>query len=490
MMNSSHDEASASNTSESTRPHILVLMTDQHSPRIAGCYGDPFVRTPTLDRLAEQGAVFDGCYCDNPLCVPSRMSMLTGRHGHQIGVWSNHDSLDSTMPTVAHGMAIAGYKTVLAGRMHFIGEDQYHGFEQREVGDVTHSYPHMNRAEHRFRGFYSTEESIQNPGEGNSFDLVYDTTVAMSACRAIRDHEVSGDPRPLFLVASFYSPHDPYVMPAAQLAPYLETSDSPIDAEPESPHAFTAHKRRAAAFDQVTSDARRRARAAYRAKTEFVDRLMGEVVTYWNECGMGGDDDVKVYLSDHGEMLGEHGLWAKGSFYDASARVPLILAAPRRVQAGQRISHPVSLIDLIPTLLDAAGAPPLPLADGVSFWPALTTGAGHWPEAVFSEQAAVGAGGPCRMVRRGKWKYNHYAQCAPELFDLEADPHEMNNLADVPAYASVRESLHELVFRDGWDATDVRRRVEARGPDEAYLRQFARAREPRDPWQWGLPAPL
>ena len=190
-----------------SKPNILFFLTDQHSPRVAGCYGDKYVRTPTLDRLAREGVTFDACYCDNPLCVPSRMSLLTARHGHELGIWGNEDSLDSTVPTLAHGFGIAGYRTVLVGRMHFVGGDQHHGFHERAVGDVTSQYTAMNRSEHRFRGFYGCRESLENAGAGNSFDLAYDTTVAMEARRVVRDHEVSGDPRPLFLMVSFYSTH-------------------------------------------------------------------------------------------------------------------------------------------------------------------------------------------------------------------------------------------------------------------------------------------
>lgn len=472
-----------------SKPNILFFLTDQHSPRVAGCYGDKYVRTPTLDRLAREGVTFDACYCDNPLCVPSRMSLLTARHGHELGIWGNEDSLDSTVPTLAHGFGIAGYRTVLVGRMHFVGGDQHHGFHERAVGDVTSQYTAMNRSEHRFRGFYGCRESLENAGAGNSFDLAYDTTVAMEARRVVRDHEVSGDPRPLFLMVSFYSPHDPYVMPAKDLAPYLDVDDEPVDAAPEAPHPFTKAQIEGGDYASVTADQRRRARAAYRAKTAFADGLMEQVITDWQDSPL-SEDTITVYTSDHGDMQGEHGIWAKGSFYDASARVPLIIHAPERLPAGIRLSDPLGLVDLGATLLEAADAPPLPNASGRSFWSACRGQSNDWPGRVFSEQAALNRGGPCRMIRQGPWKYCWYAEHEPELYNLEDDPGEMSNRAEDPDCAEICTELKTRLFADGWDPEQIRNAVQARQPDRAYLYKFARALEPADPYQWGLPAQL
>lgn len=470
------------------KPNILFLLSDQHSPRILGCYGDPHVRTPNLDRLAGEGVAFDACYCDNPVCLPSRMAMLTARHGHELEIWGNFDSLDSNVPTMAHGLGIAGYRTVLVGRMHFVGPDQWHGFQERVVGDVTSSFVGMNRSEHRFRGFWGGD-TLKNPGEGRSFDLAYDTTVAMEACRIIRDHEVSGDKRPLFLVASFYSPHDPYVMPRPLLEPYLDCDDDAINPDAANVGGFNAAMRRAHHFDQVTPDKRRLARAAYRAKTQFLDGLVGDVLASWQDSSLGAGS-LCVYGSDHGEMLGDHGLWMKCSFYDSSVRVPLIFHYPSQLTGGRRIAEPVSLIDLGPTLLDLAGAPPLPGASGRSFWPALRGEDGPWPEVVLSEQAQLGLGGPCRMVRSGPWKYTYYEAHPPQLFNLADDPNELNDRASDPALGELCAKLREQAFADGWNPARVRSVFESRIPNRAYLSQYARAVEPIDPWQWGRPAQL
>jgi choline-sulfatase len=308
----------------------------------------------------------------------------------------------------------------------------------------------------------------------------------MEACRVIRDHEVAGDPRPLFLVVSFYSPHDPYVMPADRLAPYLDCDDEPVDPTPEALPSYAQERLQAFGWDAAT---RRRARAAYRAKTQFLDEQLESVTAAWRESPLAADA-VTVYTSDHGDLQGEHGLWAKGCYYDGAARVPLVLRAPGRVAAGTVVDRPVGLVDLAPTLLELAGAPPLPEASGRSFWSALRSGGGAWPDCVYSEQASAAADEASRMVRRGPWKYIHYTGHEAELYNLEEDPGECVNLAGEPRHAETRRRLHELLVADGWDPEAIRRHLRQRAAEYQYLYRYARALEPRDPLQWGLPAQL
>jgi len=343
------------------RPHILMFMSDQHSARFMGCAEDGCIQTPCMDRLAAEGARFANCYCNFPLCVPSRMSFLTSRHCHRLNIWSNSDSLDSNAPTLAHGLGLAGYRTVLVGRMHFIGEDQRHGFQERLLGDVSSPYLGRNRAEYRHRGYWGFE-GVASPGCGTSHDLYFDQAVAMEANRIIRDHEEGDDPRPLCLVVSFYSPHDPYRIVARYFNMYKDRSDLPIAYNQEHNHPAAGAIRER--FESFSEDTIRTARAAYRGKVHFIDDLMSQVSECFDESRL-AEHAVRVYFSDHGDMMGEHGLWAKGgTFYDGAAKVPLIISAPHdRLPRGEVMSRPVSLLDLTPTLLELAGADPLPGAD-------------------------------------------------------------------------------------------------------------------------------
>ncbi len=471
---------------ESTRPHLLLLMSDQHNPAISGYAGDPRVVTPTLDALASAGTTFATCYSNHPLCVPSRMSLLTSRHSHQLGIWGNSDALSSNVPTLAHSLGIAGYRTVLAGRMHFIGGDQYHGFQERLVGDVSSGNLGVNRAEYRSRGFFGIAEALFNAGPGLAHDLNYDTAVAMDACRLIRDHDESGDPRPLCLMVSLYSPHDPYRVHERYYRPYAENADLPADCPPASLHPLNRQIIEGNHFDEATEAQVKAARAAYRGKVTFMDELFGAVVETWRESRL-GEDAAIAYFSDHGEMLGEHGLWGKSTFYEASALVPLILHAPGRIPAGRRIQEPVSLLDLVPTLLDLVDAEALPDQRGQSLLPPLA-GEGAWPEVIYSELTC--GGNPSRMVRRGPWKLNTYDGHAPELFNLLDDPGELHDRAADPASSAILRELLDLVTADGWSPAAIRSTMAERRGDYEFLARWTQAVNPRDWVQWGIPAPL
>ncbi|MFW5798424.1 MAG: sulfatase-like hydrolase/transferase [Planctomycetota bacterium] len=470
------------------RPNILILMADQHSPRILGYYGDR-VQTPHLDRLAAEGVTFDNAYCNSPLCVPSRMSFLTGQHCHQIGVWENGDALSSDIPTFLHSLGIAGYRTVLAGRMHFIGGDQMHGFLERAEGDITSGHLGQNRTEYRDQGHFGCRESLDHAGCDHTMDLEYDNAVTAAACRTIYNHRVEGDPRPLCLVVGYYSPHDPYAAPPEYYNRYAEGAELPPDWRGESVHRFTMSKIKQGQFDRVPEEKVLAARAAYRGKVNFLDDLVGRVLEAWRRTSM-DDDAVTVYLSDHGDMLGEHGLWAKTSFYDPSAGIPMIWHGPCRLQQGKREGQVVSQLDVAPTLLEVAGAEPLPDARGQSFLPALTERSAPLPGLALSELARTGNGGPCRMVRHGKWKYNAYREWSPELYDMETDPGEMHNLADDPSTEKVRRELDDLVRADGWHPDVVAHTLHERKAGQAMITRWTQATSPTDPHMWGRPAPL
>ena len=469
-----------------SKPHIVMIHSDQHNPLFLGCGDDPHQATPALDRLASEGALFENACCGSPLCVPSRMSMLTGRHCHEIDVWGNDDSLSSDIPTIAHSLGIAGYRTVLCGRMHFIGGDQNHGFQERVGFDVCSGFPGVNRSEDRFRGYYGVEESVHTAGPGRTVDQEYDTAITSLACRVIRDHEVSGDPRPLFLLVGYYAPHEPFRAYDRFYAMYRGTGDEPVDPQGEALGGFD-RRLREGQFASVTPEEIRLAREAYRAKVHFVDEQAGIVMQCLEESPL-NENAVTIYSSDHGEMAGVHGLWAKSTMYEGALRVPLIVRAPGAVASGRRIAQPVGHVDLAATLIDIAGGPPLPGMRGVSLWPTLTGEEGELPEAVFAELGVPERGGPVRTVRRGSWKLILYREHPAQLFNLEDDPGELTDRAGDPACAEIESDLERLAHADGWSIDDVTRRLDERKPGIDYIKQWSRVAAPRDPIMWGLPA--
>lgn len=464
------------------QPHLLILISDQHNASIMGAAGDR-VQTPWLDDLSERGTRFETCYCNHPLCVPSRSSFLTSRYTHELEVWGNGSSLSSNIPTFAHGLGAAGYHTVLVGRMHFVGGDQHHGFAERRLGDVSSGHIATNRAEYRWRGFFGIRESVENAGPGVAHDLAFDQAVAMEACRVIRDHEESGNPRPLCLVASFYSPHDPYRVYEEYYEPYAAELDEPTVPRHELHPAIGRYHE---LFASATPEQIGRARAAYRGKTTFLDYQLGMIMRTWRASRL-ADNDVTVYFSDHGDMLGEHGTWAKSVFYEGATRVPLIMAGAG-IEAAT-CTEPVSLIDLGPTLLDLGGAEPLPRARGRSLRPLLAGETRESPAPPILAELLAG-GVPSRMVRHGEWKLNLYDGLEPELFHLTEDPHEQQNLADDPAHAETLAELQALATADGWNPEQIRETAAVQAEHNRYIGNWVKRVKPEDTLTWGMPAPL
>ncbi len=417
------------------QPHIVLIVSDQHRADWLGCAGNRIVRTPNLDALAAGGVRFTDAYCNAPLCVPSRMSMLAGRQPHRTGVLSNGDSLPSGIPTCAHALALAGYETVLCGRMHFVGADQRHGYARRLVGDLTACYPGGPRIDYAEweGGQRQGLECLTVLGPGDSAVLRYDEAVVDACEQFVAARAGVATDQPLFLTVGLFGPHSPFVCPpdlferaAAAIA------DEPPSPEPEPRHPWVAEWFRRLEADRATPGQIARARANYVGLIDRLDQLVGRVVAAARTLP---GPTIVIYLSDHGEMAGDCGMFWKQSFFEGAVKVPLIWCSlgsevpAETIAAGQVVDLPVSLVDLAPTLADLGGAPPLQNVDGRALTPLLLGDLAPaertaWEErAIFAE--AVVAGAPLRMVRRGRYKLNYYhGHADPQLFDLVDDPGE------------------------------------------------------------------
>ena len=484
-------------------PNLLYLHSDQHSPFVLGCAGDPLVHTPHLDRLAQRGVVLDSAYCPSPICVPSRMSTLTGRHPHQNRVWTNSHVLDSGLPTMAHAMGAAGYRPVLVGRMHAVGPDQLHGYAERLVGD--HGPNHIGGvgADHGMLSGTAgpARISLEKSGPGQSAYQVHDEDVTAATVHyldrlGVRQRACQ-PAEPFSLSVGFMLPHQPFVARREDYDLYEGRMTPPRKPEPFSTdlHPFLRMWRSECGIEEVSEEEVLRARTAYWALVTRLDALIGQVLEALERNGL-ADNTLIVYTSDHGEQVGEHGLWWKQTFYEESVRVPAILSWPGVLPEGARNDRVVSSLDLNATMLEALGAPPLPLSHGRSLLPLLAdpTGA-EWEDVAFSEFCldSLGAGGPTgpegtvihRMVRRGPWKLCYYRGQEPQLFNLEEDPDEQRDRAADPACAGVREELTREVL-DGWDPEWVAAEMAARRQDHAILAQWARSVRPPDQCRWQL----
>ena len=479
-----------------TKPNILFLMSDQHTQKVAGCYGDPLVRTPNLDRLAARGVVFDNAYCPSPICTPSRMSLLTGRWPVTQSCWTNADMLASDIPTYLHGLGAAGYRPALVGRLHSVGPDQLHGYSEREVGDHSSNWiggrPHdmgvLDRTNDPFR------VSLERSGSGQSAYEMHDVDVADAACAWLERHAArrsAGDRQPFALGVGFMLPHQPYVARAQDYALYAGSIGLPQIPKPDASHdhPYLVKWRHITGTADITQGETLRARAAYYGLVTRIDSLMGRVLDRLAAAGL-ADDTIVAYTSDHGDQLGERGLWWKQTFYDESAKVPLIVSWPGALPMGERRSQVVNLVDLGPTLLAAVDAPALPVTDGASFLAVARNARAPWFNLTYSEYCTDGTarwdGGNAvvqRMVRCDDWKLVYFHGYRPQLFDLQQDPHETTDLGDDPRYAATRERLLKLLLA-GWNPDAIVNTMALKRAQNAILAQWCRAVGPPDAHRW------
>ena len=445
-------------------------MADQLSASALPFYGHPVVQAPHLSALAEEGVVFDNAYCNSPLCCPSRASMLTGQLPSKNGAYDNAGLLAADTPTFVHYLRRAGYATSLAGKMHFVGPDQLHGYEERLTTDIYPSdfgwTPDWTR-KGRFPWYHNLLSVVQAGVCETSNQLDYDEEIAFRAVRKVYDLARSPDPRPFFLTVSFTHPHDPFAITQEYWDRY-DHADIDLPAVPPLPYdELDPHSQRlydaCALGDYEQTEARvRRARHAYYGMISYVDDKVGQLVGALEKTRL-SENTLIIFTADHGEMLGERGLWYKMSFFENSARIPLLVHAPERF-APKRVAQSVSLVDMLPTLTELAGGvtdyvSPL---DGQSLLPLLDDTASPsnlQPErTVYGEMLGEGAVAPLLMIRRGRYKYLYSPPDPEQLYDVEADPDERTNLANSPEFADLKQSFRSEVT-ERWNVDKLHEEV-------------------------------
>lgn len=480
------------------RPNVLYIHTDQHSPDVLGSYGDQVISTPHLDRLAGSGARFGNAYCASPICVASRMSMLTGLHPFQNEVWSNNHVLSSGIPTLAHSLGAAGYRPVIAGRMHSVGPDQWRGYLDRYVGDHNPNYPGARGpGRGQLEGAAGpSRESIDRSGIGQSGYEVHDEVVTDSALAYLqrwRDERPRDHDDPFCLTVGYMLPHAPFVAREADFRRYEGRVGLPEIREPASTvtHPFHRWWRRRGGIEEITDAEILRCRTAYYALVDRVDRQIGRLLAFLDDEELTRETLV-VYTSDHGEMAGQHDLFWKHVFYESSARVPLIVSQPGVIPEGSVVDNVVSALDGTASLLDAVGAPALPDSPGRSFMPHLrgVRDWSAWDDVAFSEYCndeAFSPEGGCyhRMIRRGPWKLIDYDGQPCQLFNLEDDPEELRDRAGDPELSETRERLLADV-RCNWNAASVRDRMELLRRRNQVLHDWAAETDPPQSCRWEM----
>jgi|TARA_B100001964_G_C14203622_1_gene587061 choline-sulfatase len=425
-----------------------------------------------MDQLADEGATFDNAYCNSPLCLPSRMSFMTGRYIHRIGAYDNASPLPSDTVTWAHMLRAVGYDVTLSGKQHFCGPDQLHGFHTQLARDL---HAEMWTKDGMLRGTADWSKGtppaakpwggVAAAGPGTTTEIEVDDLVEERAIEYLRDP--ARKDQPWALNASFIAPHFPLVVPERYFNLYpLDQIDVPEIPEGHLENQHPVHQRMRSMFGAVDFPAEqvRRARAGYYGLITYLDEKIGRLLQVLEETGQ-RENTVVVHFSDHGEMNGEHGMWRKSSMYEASSRVPLQIRWPGRIEGGQRIGGAVSLVDLVATVVDVAGAQSVVPLDGNSLMGLMQGRSGGWKDEVFCEYLAHGVQRPTAMLRTGRYKFNYSLGDAPELYDITADPNEFNDLAASAEHASVVTQLQQRLLSQ-WNPvaieTDVLRSQQER----------------------------
>ena len=440
---------------ESRHPNVLLLMGDEHPVFMTGCYGHRSVKTPHIDRLADRGTVFDAAYCPSPICAPSRAAMLAGRHVHSIEVWDNASPFRSDWPTFAHSLSAAGYRTILCGKMHFVGPDQMHGFDERWTQDIypaTFDWTRSNRSETAINDGQCIDRVFE-AGPGWTPDMDYDEEVVFRAEYGLRRIARHQERAPFLLCVSFTGPHYPYRAPEKYWNMYRDSDvDLPHIREDyaEREHMYVKWLRRHGKFHNLLPDQLcRMARRAILGRITMLDDYIGRLFSLLRETGL-DEDTIVIYTSDHGDMMGEHGLWFKNAAYEWSSRVPWIITGPGIPQG--RIPEVVSLLDIGPTLCSLTHVDAVyPVSDGRDLSDLVLRKRSPGPGIAIMENYGEGVWRGWRMIRRGNHKLTYVPGCEPELFDLADDPGEWTDRSQDEGFHKVRRELEQLVL-EGWNA--------------------------------------
>jgi choline-sulfatase len=463
--------------------NLVIIMSDEHDPRWMGCSGNRMMHTPNLDRLAARGLRFSDAYTTCPICVPARAAFAVGKYIHQIGYWDNADPYDGKIKSWHHRLRDEGHRVVSVGKLHFRSTDDDNGFSESIVpmnvfertGDL---YGLLRGADMPARADGKKLAGLAGPGESEY--TWYDREIASRAQIWLREQAPKERSKPWVLFVSFVAPHFPLTAPPHWYYKYpFDKIPMPKLYRAKNLHPYVRDQDDNTGYDKYFEDeaAVKRARAGYFGLISSLDENIGHILETLEDTKLSSNTRI-LYTSDHGDNMGARGLWGKQVLYEEAAKVPMILAGPE-VPVGVR-SAPVSHVDVYPTVMQCMGAD-APEASGFSLLDKT-------PErTVVSEYHASSSRAGEYMIRNGKWKYVYFVQYPdrPELFDLEKDPEELNDLGTNKAFSKERENCHgkllAMLNPEEVDRKAKRRQAElvaAHGGREAVIRRGSFAYSP------------
>jgi choline-sulfatase len=437
----------------SSQPNILFIQADQLAASVLPFYGHPLVKTPHLDRLAAMGTVFENAYTPNPICASSRFAMMSGQYSSRIGAFDNASEFPASVPTFAHYLRSLGYATCLSGKMHFVGPDQLHGFEERVTTDIYPSdFGWTANWEKKIEPYAPSQMSMRGVVESGlcvrSLQMDYDDDVANQSVQWLFDHARRNDDRPFLLVSSFTHPHNPFTI-SKEFWDLYDDADIDLPQVPFMPFeerdAWSQRYFKLIRQDEhhVTEAHIRSARHAYYGMVSYLDSKVGVLLDTLEKINA-IDNTVIIFTADHGEMLGERGMWYKFNPFQNSIRVPLLISAPG-AKTGHRVSANCSLVDMLPTLLDLAtkNHPPelVDHCDGRSLHTWLHGTDSSWKDETLIEFTSEGVHAPAFILRKGHYKYTYCEGDPGMLFELQKDPLELRNLCQEPEFMPLAQEL-------------------------------------------------
>ncbi|MFI4911654.1 MAG: sulfatase [Sedimentisphaeraceae bacterium JB056] len=435
------------------KPNVLILMTDQQRPDSLGCYGSKIAKTPNIDSLANGGVLFENCYVQNPLCCPSRYTMLTGQYPHSHGVMSNWYKPREGLKSFAHVLGSAGYQSAAIGKMHLTPWYDNFGFDGRiiaepkmEVGHQDDYGTFINKHGYTREQMYPWNDKFLKQctaiDSNVPAELHIDSFVGKSVCEYLNriDEDI-----PFCCMGSFVSPHNPYDPPEPYNKLFKDTKFPPknmgkdeINEKPREAYDYINEVLSAdwgVTTDKFSDEQLHRIKANYYGLNTLIDDWIGKIIDTLKEKGI-YDNTIIIYTSDHGDLLGDHGLIFKQCFYEQSVKVPLIIHAPAYFESG-RVNDLVELKDIYSTVCEMGSARPGKEAQSKSLMPLLKREKGYvHNDAVFSENYFG------KMIRTGPWKLVYYiGKDYGELYNLDKDPLEQDNLWDKKSYADIKSEL-------------------------------------------------
>jgi choline-sulfatase len=428
--------------------NLLILLSDEHNKRMLGVSGHSHVKTPNLDKLANEGTLFNNAYCNSPICVPSRAILATGRYNAEIGYWDNADPYDGNIPSWGHRAVQGNCDAVSIGKLHFLDDQAPTGFSEQinplnvvgGVGDLLG----LIRQELPVRK--GAANMAKDVGSGETTYSNYDKQIAEDAKNWISNRKKLDKPWVLFV--SFVCPHFPLIAPEKFYNMYPE-SEVPwpllYEESQRSSHPYYEAMRKCMNYDDYFDEEKvRKATSAYFGLCSFLDYNIGTVLSALDNSDFADNTNI-IYTSDHGDALGMRGMWGKSTMFEESAGVPMIIKGPN-LPVSKKVKTPVSLVDIFPTVIDSLELDKNIKDDNLPGKSLLTIANedDDYQRVVLSEYHAAASPVGAFMLRKGKYKYVYFAEgYKPQLFNLEEDQFEENDLALDKNFSNIVDDFYK-----------------------------------------------